>query len=136
MGLIETTQNVFYVVQQVRRYAPPVVAFKEAFQTSVFEASNQRGAVKQYVPIVKLYFTRREAPLPKVPPFIGGAGQRPLPYGALPVISASMPERSAAPDDDKLRKGPSMKYRPKPRVRGRRELASSGLNILIGGAAR
>jgi len=42
-GLIETTQNVFYVVQQIRPYAAPVVAFKEAFQAPMFEASNHRG---------------------------------------------------------------------------------------------
>src|ERR1017187_718865 len=41
-GLIETTQNVFDVVHQIRPYAAPVVAFKEPFQAPVFEASDHR----------------------------------------------------------------------------------------------
>ncbi len=40
-GLIEAAQNVFYIVHQIRSYAAPVIAFKEAFQSSVFEVPNQ-----------------------------------------------------------------------------------------------
>jgi hypothetical protein len=39
-GLIEAAQNVFYV-HQIRSYVAPSIAFKEAFQSSVFEVPNQ-----------------------------------------------------------------------------------------------
>ena len=41
-GLIEAAQNVFYVIQQIRPYPAPVVAFKKPFQAPVFEASDHR----------------------------------------------------------------------------------------------
>jgi len=42
--LIKAAQNVIYVVQQIGPYPAPVVAFKKALETPVFEASNHRGA--------------------------------------------------------------------------------------------
>src|SRR5580658_5522010 len=56
-GLIETAQDVFNVFQKIRPYPASVVAFEKPFQAPMFEASNHHDAVKQYLPIVKLYFT-------------------------------------------------------------------------------
>jgi hypothetical protein len=42
-GLIKATQNIFYVIQQIRPYPAAVVAFKKPFEASVFEASDHQG---------------------------------------------------------------------------------------------
>ena len=45
-GLIETGQNIFYVLQQVGSYPAPVVAFEESFQTPVLKAPDHQSNVK------------------------------------------------------------------------------------------